>query len=674
MCEKTRRLAEINTAVPIDFTFDEMRLQEPDYDALISMYTKLEFNSFLKKLNLAARTHSEPEGESVPGESRMPSAEDDLRPTVCIETMDAFEAMCCELEADPHAVLKVYSDGNHQDRPTLDGISLLTKKACYYIDGAAEELLEALRLFACTHTLKLSGHQIQDDYYALICSGWTDWMPETEFDTALGQYLLEPGRSHYDLDTLVKEYFHEEMGEEPVDSDADSGTQIGLFDPAASDAKKSFEKEGAVWCRSVEAVRACLLPRLEEANLIRVLNEVELPLAFVLADMESEGVSVDPEVLKEIGARLKEKLDELTGRIYELAGESFNINSPKQLGRILFEKLGLQAGKKTKTKSGYSTNAETLERLRGDHEIVELVLDYRMLSKLNGTYIEGLLPLIHKDGRIHAHFQQTVTATGRISCTEPNLQNIPIRQEQGRAIRKAFVPQSEEWTLVGADYSQIELRVLAHMSGDPALIRAFNQRQDIHRATAAQVFGLSEEDVTPLQRSRAKAVNFGVIYGMSGFRLSSELQISRNDAEAYIAEYFRRYPNVKTFMDEMVERGKTDGYAETILGRRRPIPEIQASNYTVRQLGERLAMNSPIQGSAADLIKLAMIGCHRELRKRGLRSRLILQIHDELIVRTHKDELEEVRTLLRETMEQAMPLDVELSVDLNSGDSWYDLK
>ena len=356
-----------------------------------------------------------------------------------------------------------------------------------------------------------------------------------------------------------------------------------------------------------------------------------------------------------------------------MAGEEFNINSPQQLGDILFEKLGLPAGKKTKR--GYSTSADILEKIKDKHPIVPAVLEYRTLSKLKSTYIDGMIPLIDpEDDRIHAHFNQTVTATGRISCTEPNLQNIPIRQELGRKLRKAFVPDNGSCMLVGADYSQIELRVLAHMSGDEGLICAFNNGEDIHRATAANVLGVSEDEITIEERSRAKAVNFGVIYGMSSFGLSSELNITRKDAEEYINAYFDKHRAVKEFMDSQVEFCKEHGYVTTVMGRKRYIKEIHASAYMVRQVGERLAMNTPIQGSAADIIKLAVIRVHDALRKNGLKSKLILQIHDELIINAYDDERDVVEKLLTENMESAYRLAVKLKADLNEGSDWYDLK
>lgn len=411
---------------------------------------------------------------------------------------------------------------------------------------------------------------------------------------------------------------------------------------------------------------------LAENQLERVFEQVELPLVEVLASMEMEGFHVDKGTLETFGTILKEEIGKLEKGIYALAGTEFNINSPAQLGEILFEKLELPAGKKTKR--GYSTSADVLEKIRDKHPIVDMVLQYRTLSKLNSTYVEGLKPLIGKDGKIRAHLQQTVTATGRISCTEPNLQNIPIRQDLGRQLRKAFVPGCEECTLVGADYSQIELRILAHLSGDENLIDAFNNGDDIHRNTAARVFNLDYDAVTPLDRSRAKAVNFGVIYGMSGFGLSEELQITRKEAEKYIKEYFDKHTAVKNYMDEQVANCKANGYSETIMGRKRYIHEINSSNYMTRQLGERLAMNSPIQGSAADIIKIAMIKVYRELKEKNYQSKLILQVHDELIIKTVKSELDEIEELLVRNMENAMELKVKLESDLNQGDTWYDLK
>ena len=419
-------------------------------------------------------------------------------------------------------------------------------------------------------------------------------------------------------------------------------------------------------------LRPVLQSLIAKDSLDKVYYEIELPLIEVLASMEMYGFKIDSSVLTDIGSSITARLERLRSSIYELAGEEFNINSPAQLGVILFEKLELPASKKTQR--GYSTSAEVLEKLRDMHPIIDKILEYRMLTKLNGTYVEGLLPLIHRDGRLHAHFQQTVTATGRLSCTEPNLQNIPVKTDFGRQIRKAFVPEEGSYTLVGADYSQIELRVLAHMSQDSALIEAFNEGADIHSSTASKVFGIPAKEITLQQRSSAKAINFGVIYGMSSFGLSTELNISRKEAEKYINDYFEKHPKVKEFMDNQIEHCKQTGYVETIEGRKRYIKEINGSAFMVRQTGERLAMNSPIQGSAADIIKIAMIKVYNALKKGNFRSRLILQIHDELIIETYSDEKEQIKTLLKDNMENAVSLTVKMAADINEGASWYQLK
>jgi DNA polymerase-1 len=410
---------------------------------------------------------------------------------------------------------------------------------------------------------------------------------------------------------------------------------------------------------------------VEKAEATEVFYQIEMPLVPVLASMEWEGFPVDPQVLIQLGTEIEDKLEGMTETIHSLAGMEFNINSPQQLSQVLFEKLGLPHGKKTTR--GYSTGADVLEALMEKHPIIPFVLEYRTFSKIKSTYVDGLLPLIHEDGKIHAHFQQTVAATGRISCTEPNLQNIPIRQELGRRIRKAFVA-GNGYLLMGADYRQIELRILAHLAGDETMLEGFRRGEDIHRITAAKVLGVPEDDITPEQRSRAKAVNFGVIYGMSGFGLSEELGISRMEAERYIQQYFDKYHTVKDFLDRLVREGKEQGYSTTIFNRKRPLPEITASNYMVRQMGERLAMNSPIQGSAADIIKKAMIEVYQRLRQEGLGSKLILQVHDELILRVVQGEEERVKGLLCECMESAVVLKVPLAVDFHQGDDWYELK
>lgn len=414
-----------------------------------------------------------------------------------------------------------------------------------------------------------------------------------------------------------------------------------------------------------------LLEKLDEMGMRKLFDEIEMPLVFTLYDMEQAGIRVNGEELREYGEALVGRIEELEKKIHEAAGEVFNINSPKQLGVILFEKMGMKGGKKTKT--GYSTSADILEKLAGDQPIVRDILEYRQLTKLKSTYADGLAGCIAKDGRIHSKFNQTITATGRISSTEPNLQNIPVRMELGRLIRKVFIP-AEDCIFLDADYSQIELRVLAHMSGDEKLIEAYQQAEDIHRLTASQVFHVPIDEVTPQQRRNAKAVNFGIVYGISSFGLSQDLSISTKEAKEYIERYFETYPGIKSYLDGLVEHAKEEGYVTTMYGRRRPVPELKSSNFMQRSFGERVAMNSPIQGTAADIIKIAMNRVHDRLKEEGLESRLILQVHDELLVEAKLSEADRVEEILREEMQQAASLRVPLEIDLHRGKNWYEAK
>ena len=414
-----------------------------------------------------------------------------------------------------------------------------------------------------------------------------------------------------------------------------------------------------------------LLEKLDEMGMRKLFDEIEMPLVFTLYDMEQAGIQVNGEELREYGEALVGRIEELEKNIHEAAGEVFNINSPKQLGVILFEKMGMKGGKKTKT--GYSTSADILEKLAGDQPMVRDILEYRQLTKLKSTYADGLAGCIAEDGRIHSKFNQTITATGRISSTEPNLQNIPVRMELGRLIRKVFIP-AEGCIFLDADYSQIELRVLAHMSGDEKLIEAYQQAEDIHRLTASQVFHVPFDEVTPQQRRNAKAVNFGIVYGISSFGLSQDLSISTKEAKEYIERYFETYPGIKSYLDGLVEHAKEEGYVTTMYGRRRPVPELKSSNFMQRSFGERVAMNSPIQGTAADIIKIAMNRVHDRLQEEGLESRLILQVHDELLVETKLSEADRVEQILREEMQQAASLKVPLEIDLHRGKNWYEAK
>lgn len=649
----SKRLATINVNVPIDIDFDEFLIREPDYDRLIELYRKLEFNKFLKKLKVSGA-----QNDTESAEENRVYIDTSSYERILVDSDSALK----DITLDGMTVIKVFGDGNHLKTPEIDGIAVINGGRYYYFDC---RFMNGMYDWLAWQDISFAGHDLKNDYFMLMSRGMTEF--ETEFDTAVAQYVIDPGRNSYSLTALSNEYLHTSLKEEK-DFLADN-SQVDLF----TDTVKAYMDYGFEVCSAVLNLAEAQKEVLHRELLENVAYEVEFPLVEVMAAMEHEGFRTDRAYLEEFGRTLSEEIEGISERIIEMAGEEFNINSPQQLGDILFEKLELPAGKKTKR--GYSTSADILEKIKDKHPIVPAVLEYRTLSKLKSTYIDGMIPLIDpEDDRIHAHFNQTVTATGRISCTEPNLQNIPIRQELGRKLRKAFIPDNGSCMLVGADYSQIELRVLAHMSGDEGLICAFNNGEDIHRATAANVLGVSEDEITIEERSRAKAVNFGVIYGMSSFGLSSELNITRKDAEEYINAYFGKHKAVKDFMDEQVEFCKEHGYVTTVMGRKRYIKEINASAYMVRQVGERLAMNTPIQGSAADIIKLAMIRVHDALRKNGLKSKLILQIHDELIINAYDDERDAVEKLLTENMESAFSLAVKLKADLNEGSDWYDLK
>ncbi len=522
----------------------------------------------------------------------------------------------------------------------------------------AYELCRALR--ELTAKAYISAFDMKK-YYRYLAPDST----ERFFDILIGAYLLNPLKSDYDMEAIAQEHLGLTI---PGRAELFGKTRLG-------EAVVSMPDQFAEYCCYAAYVSlradAVLNGKLRETGMDWLMREMEMPLSLVLYDMEREGVEVRREELKAYGDALVDRIEKLEVSIHEKAGVNFNINSPKQLGEVLFENMKLPGGKKTKT--GYSTAADVLEKLAEEHPIVNEILEYRQLTKLKSTYADGLAVYIGEDNRIHSNFNQTITATGRISSTEPNLQNIPMRMELGRRIRKVFVPR-EGYVFTDADYSQIELRVLAHMSGDEQLIEAYHMDQDIHRITAAKVFHTPFEEVTDLQRRNAKAVNFGIVYGISSFGLSQDLSISRKEATDYIEQYFETYPKVKEFLDTLVSDGKKNGYITTMFGRRRPIPELSSSNYMQRSFGERVAMNSPIQGTAADIIKIAMIRVWKALREQGLKSRLILQVHDELVIETLLEEEEQVRKLLEENMKAAADLAVTLEVDLHTGDNWYEAK
>ena len=538
-------------------------------------------------------------------------------------------------------------DGEH--------VYYIEKQGFFLEDYLASKVFEAIQRAEKSVTFDLKSQLPYLGDYKVI--------QEKLHDITIAAYLLNPLKSQYAYDEIAKDYLGQML---PSVED--------LFGKVKLEKAVLSEDEGVVKYYANMAGCAFLalekmMENLKQEEMHHLYEDVEMPLVFTLYEMEQTGVKVEAEELKKYGEELKIKIKEMEQEIYREAGEEFNINSPKQLGEVLFEHMKLPNGKKTKT--GYSTAADVLEKLAKDYPIVSKILEYRQYTKLNSTYAEGLVSCIKEDGRIHSKFNQTITATGRISSTEPNLQNIPIRMELGRLIRKVFVPK-EDYVLIDADYSQIELRVLAHMSEDERLIQAYKTNEDIHKITASQVFHIPFEEVTALQRRNAKAVNFGIVYGISSFGLSEDLSISRKEAAEYIEKYFATYPGVKMFLDNLVTKAKECGYVTTMFGRKRPIPELKSSNFMQRSFGERVAMNSPIQGTAADIIKIAMIRVQQRLREENLRSRLILQVHDELLIETHKEEVEQVKAILAEEMHGAAALSVPLDIDMNTGANWYE--
>ena len=642
LADLSKVLATINVDSPIELDFEKARVKDFYTEDAYVLFKKLEFK------NLLSRFEKGVSNEKI---------------TAAFRRIDG--------EAEGKAFMKRHSETEEEngfalikkEKEELLGASFsVADKETVFIDCRKELsekwLLDQLQLLAEEHRLACAN--IKEAYFALKSEA-----TERFFDIILGAYLLNPLKNDYTTEDVANE-------------------QLGLMIPeyhqvfgklSVNDALMQKEREFTEYACFLAYVSAAAAPilrkKLAEQGMDRLMEEIEMPLTYVLYDMEKEGVLVKPDELKAYGEALAGRIAELEERIYKQAGTEFNINSPKQLGEILFEKMSLPGGKKTKT--GYSTAADVLEKLAEEHPIVADVLEYRGLAKLKSTYADGLAAYIGGDDRIHTTFHQTITATGRLSSTDPNLQNIPMRMELGRKIRKVFVPK-EGCLFMDADYSQIELRILAHMSGDQSLIDAYRMHADIHRTTASQVFHIPFDEVTDLQRRNAKAVNFGIVYGISSFGLSQGLSISKKEAAQYIDQYFATYPGVKHFLDQTIADAKEKGYAVTMYGRRRPVPELSSSNFMQRSFGERVAMNSPIQGTAADIIKIAMIRVHRRLAREGLRSKLILQVHDELLIETVCQEQEQVKRILEEEMVHAAELSVKLEVDLHTGADWYEAK
>lgn len=651
----SRWLATINKEAPVEFTWNDLEYTEPDMNRLIEVYTELEFNAFLKKLR---SDMPEAAGEAAAGTADFSDEMEAVRKV-------SFEELVSKVDAGSEVYIEASTDANHLTEPEIRSIVLYSEDkglACIREITPMDESLVCARLADMGY--RLCGCGLKRIIYALLSKAEADYIPY--YDAAIAEYLLDANRQKYPLDKLLLRYSGYVAGEDETAALSDDASMNSLELTDDELLKRAFYSS---------KVRGAQSKALEEAGCTKLFEECEMPLVLTLALMEREGIKCDPEILKGIGEELTEGIANLESEIYKEAGTEFNINSPKQLGNILFEKMQLPYPKPGRNKSrSYSTAADILDKLKDDHKIVADVLAYRKLAKLNSTYVEGLLPLIGEDGRVRPHFMQTVAATGRLSCTEPNLQNIPIRDDYGRIIRKAFVASEDDFSFTGSDYSQIELRILASLSGDESLISDFREGKDIHRATASRVFDIPEDEVTALDRTRAKAVNFGVVYGMSGFGLGESLNISRSDGQKYINEYFAKHTAVKEYLDGLIKEGEATREVRTYFGRVRKIPEFASRKFMERELAKRLAMNTPIQGTAADIIKIAMNSVSSELRSRGLKSRLILQIHDELIVEGPESELDEVRDILDSFMRGAADLAVDLICDIHTGKTWYELK
>ena len=667
----SKKLGEIYTAAPVDLNLDEYRFREPDYIALKEKFDRLEFRTFASRLPV--------EGNSTDIKSEFKELD-----------AEGFSKLIDSIKKEKMFSFKLFYDGENYiySRVVAFGIKIPNDPIVYLTrlnsNGEAKQLSltddnliddngdnsnsesvltkgELSKIFSDKKIVKLS-YDIKSDLFFFLKNNIN---VENYRDNMIADYLIDPSQTGFSIDRQALQYLNKSFT--PLEDLLGKGKKKKTLSMLSDEELFGYMAE---YITITEKLYPELDKIVEEREMHELYYDIELPLIKVLADMERIGFKVDTQELQSLGKELDVKIEKLETEIYDLAGMEFNIGSPKQLGEVLFDKLGLPVIKKTKT--GYSTDAEVLDKLYDQHEIIKLILEYRSTAKLKSTYIDGLVPLI-VDGKIHSTFRQNITATGRISSTEPNLQNIPIKTEDGRKIRKAFVA-SRGYILVDADYSQIELRVLAHLSDDDVMLTAFENGEDIHTKTASEVFHVDMDEVTPLMRSRAKAVNFGIVYGISDYGLSRDLGIPRAESKEYIDKYLATYPGIKKYMKDIVDEGKKNGYVETILKRRRYVPELSSKNFNIRGFGERIALNTPIQGSAADIIKIAMVRVYEAIKERKLKSRLILQVHDELIIEAHEDEVDEVLKLVREIMEQAHRLKVDLKTDIEVGASWYDSK
>ena len=657
----SRTLGTINTDVPLEEKIEDLKMQEWDNAKLFEKFKELNFHRFIDRFNLQTE-----------------QKEKELTDLVKIEEMalDKINDILQSIKTKKELIyILEKEDINNSDRiikKKIKSISIYDeeKNTSYYIKLKEEELTKYFKEIFEALEIKKYGYNISEDYVILKELGIE--INNIYYDVKIASYDLNPTNSNFTIENVSNQYLGIDTSEYlgKYEEDNKKNKQLNLFQEEENDDNSKYIYGFKVYL--IKKVSEKTLEELGKIDSINLFNEIEMPLVKVLGEMQVNGIYVDKDELISFGSKLKERIEALKTEIYNLCGEEFNINSTQQLGTILFEKLKLPVYKKTK--NGYSTDVDILEKLKPEHPVIEKILEYRSLMKLNSTYVEGLLTYVNeRTHRIHSYFHQTITATGRISSTEPNLQNIPTRYELGKLLRKAFKP-AEGYVFIDADYSQIELRVLAHISGDRTMLKAFRNDEDIHKQAASKVFDVPIEEVTKEQRTSAKAVNFGIVYGISDFGLSEQLGISKKLAKKYIEQYLEKYSGIKKFMDKIVDETREKGYVETLFHRRRYIPELTSNNYMVRQFGARAAMNTPIQGTAADIMKIAMINVFNRLRKENLDAKIILQVHDELIVEAKKECQEQVETILKEEMESAMKLKIPLKVEISEANNWYDAK
>ena len=660
----SRTLGEINIHVPIEDTLEELKLEEWDNKKVLEIFKELNFKRYIGRFNL------------LDGENNCCDISNNKKEFYKIENVNMEEIKKFLIE-DEEMIFYIHTEKeNNLDKIIKEkilGISVFRKKteiAYYWKFEEESEINNWKEIFEDEKIKKIS---IDTGKILILLREQNIEIKNINYDISIAAYILNPTDNKLKLENLTENYLELDVNELLSDNNEQNSQQINLFDNIDNNKYDELEeKRYTLYSYLIAKIQEITKKKLEEINALELFEKIDMPTVTVLADMQWNGMYVDEEELTQFGNKLKEQLEIKTKVIYEMAGEEFNINSTKQLGEILFEKLKLPVVKKTK--SGYSTDVDVLEKLKIEHPIISEILDYRQLMKLNSTYVEGLKPYINpKTKRIHSFFHQTITATGRISSTEPNLQNIPTRFELGKQVRKIFKPEKGK-IYIDADYSQIELRVLAHMSEDTHMIQAFNEGQDIHKQAASKVFKTPMEDVTKEQRSNAKAVNFGIVYGISDFGLGEQLGISRKQAKKYIEEYLSEYKGIKKFMDDVTEKAKETGYVETLFHRRRYIPELKSNNYMVRQFGVRAAMNTPIQGTAADIMKIAMIHVYQEIQKRKLSSKIVLQVHDEMMIEAPVEEMEEVKQIIKEQMEGAISLKIPLIAEVSEAQNWYECK